>query len=327
LVEHSRAMAEALCQYQRETAKLVEAKETDNRAALAALKRDRPSLNYQRVQLEALQKQEIALRQEEAAIAQNLQAKLMQIDKLTREIAQVPQLLTVRKSAREEPTARPQPGGGEEQPAGGFVSQEINPLYASLSLHLVNLKTEVEPTTMLAKQVAERLKSVHDEAAGMDRKIEGDEAALKTLEHTQAEAVLLLQSERDIGREALEQQQALDTAQIKAQAAIALDSLRRESRAQLAPVAREIVQQTDLHAQISQFINRAKVETTQQSTGEVQVARPAVPALRALSRNMALRVVVAVLIGALLGTLCALIRRQAQAQAERISQVPTGTDR
>ncbi|MGD0093393.1 MAG: hypothetical protein ABSE73_26060 [Planctomycetota bacterium] len=325
LVGHYRATADALGQYLRETAKLVDAKEADNRVALAALKRDRPSLDWQRVQVDALEKLEIALRQEQAAISQNLQARLMQIDKLALEIAQVPQLLTVRKSASEESTARSQPGGGEKPPAGGFVEQKINPLYDSLSLNLVNLKTEVEPMTMLAKQVAERLKSVHDEAIAMDKTVQADDAALKTLEHTQAQALLLLQAEREVGRRALEQQQALDEAQIKAQTATAVENLRRESKLQLAPLVREIAHQTELHTQISQLINRAEVETTQQSMGEVQVARPAVPALKAQSRYMALRAVLATLIGALLATFFCLMRRPASGAGRRISQAPNGT--
>jgi len=321
LSENLRATTEALAQHLRETAKLANAKEAENRVALAELKHDRPSLEWREAQLETLQKLELRVREEQANVAAESQAKLRQVDRLTQELAHVPQFLTVRKSAAGDPAARSQSGSAEKAPVSGgstglparegVVSEEINPLYTELSVYLVKLRAEAEPLSARAKQLAEDLKSLQDQATALDKTIQADEAAWKGLEHSQIQALLALQAEREVGRKALEQQQVLVEGQIKAQTNSALEDLRRDSKAQIAQLTREITQQSDLFVQASKVFNQARVETMQQGAGEIKVVRPALPALHALSRGLILRLVIAMFVGAVLGTIISLVRRSA----------------
>ena len=327
LAEHYLAAAEAQRQYLRETAKLVAAKEAEDRVALAEFKRGRLSLEWLKAQVHALQELEMNLREQQSTILGNLQAKPAQIEQVAREMAQIPQLLNVRRFSSEDPTARAtgrghdadsqtaenrvmSPGGGKP-PADGYVAQEINPLYASLSNYLVTLKAEAVPLTMRAKQVAEELKSVHDEAVAMDKTMQAEEAALTAILRSQAEGLTLLQGEREIGRKVLDQQQSLEEAKMQAQANIAAEDLRREHKTRLAPLTRQIAQETELHTQIAGAINQGELATKQQGLGEVQVARPPTPVPKTLSRYMPARVLAAMFVGALLGALISFVRRSA----------------
>ncbi|MCY3022090.1 MAG: hypothetical protein NTW87_24010 [Planctomycetota bacterium] len=326
LGEHYLATADVLGQHLRETAKLLKDKDAEHRNALAELRRKQPSIAERKSLLKTLRNLVDRLREEQVSIAADLPGKLKQIETLTQELARVPQLLTVRRSAAEEPGSRSPSGGGEKPPAGTLVSDAINPLYNELSAQLVKLKMDAEALSLRAKRVEQDLKSLQDQAATVETATQADEAAVASVEHAQRLAVETLENERAFGLKALERQRKLGESQIRAQEEDGVESLRRGSAAQIEQSTRGMKEQADLLAQVSKAINQDRTQAIQQAGGEVEIASPASAALQPLPRVSTTRAIMALFLGGALGAFLSLMRRlTSSAENSRPPQAPNGT--
>lgn len=224
----------------------------------------------------------------------DLRIALLEIVSWRAQLSTSPRVLTLEKAANDELVAEMIARGGVTDSFGATLeSQEINPLYGELSLHTLQLETELQ-----------HLAGPHLEAVS---------GVLAELEK--------IQIERLAGWTALLEDNDRGLRSLRRQLNSALADLRRERSSVLAAHERTLDQLRDLESSLFKRLNAAVMTALLDQMDTVSLASPAIPNTTPESRRLSLKVAVAVFLGGLLGLVISLIRYRATGDSMDYEQV------
>lgn len=235
-------------------------------------------------------------RQMEDAVARHLpetldaagivvRSKLLEIATLRAQLAQTQPVLTLEKAASDETLAELiADGRNAESFDSTLVTQEINPLYDQLTVRALALEGE-------AKSLA---------GGGFPIDVAPLLATLEKIQHERSAGLVALRDERQLEVRTLRRRRGRE-----------LEKLAWERLAALSELTRRIDQMAGLETQLSQRLNRTVLSSLLQEVDLVRIAALAVPKSRAESRELPLKLAVALFLGGMLGLMIALFRSAA----------------
>ena len=172
-----------------ETTSLLAAQQAETRRMIEEF-RGQHNLDSRRAQLTALRSTFSALQGEQAGVASQLQLKQLQLDAARKQLAQTQQLLTLQKAITDDSLWRAQAEGG---PGGAKTdwtalqdrslrSQEVNPVFTSLSEKTATIEMEVNSLIPRAAGLTADLERLNTEMKTAEASLGSDEAALEKLQ-------------------------------------------------------------------------------------------------------------------------------------------------
>ena len=290
-----------------ETSSLLAAQQAETRRLVEEF-RAQHNLDSRRAQLTALRTTFSTLQGEQAGVASQLQLKQLQLDAARKQLAQTQQLLTLQKAITDDSLWRAQAEGG---PAGtktdwkalqdrSLRSQEVNPVFTSLSEKTANIEMDVNSLIPRAAGLAADIERLNTEMKTVEASLGSDEAALDKL-----------QRERDAGLAQLKEDRENVLTQMTHARQAALDSIKRETDTRLAQADRMIAQERDLFAELAKNFNQARLAKAEQNMEDIRLGAPAVPHETPQPRGGVTKALLATIIGGLLGVFIALVREAA----------------
>ena len=261
------------------------------------------NLDSKEAQLKALRKAYADLQDEQARVASQLQLKQLQLEAARRQLAATPPLVTLQKAMTDDAMWRSVAGGKEETPdwkalqQRSLVTQEVNPVYTSLSAKTAEIEMDVNAMTPRAAGLTKDLDRISSEMKSLETNLRGEEASLEKL-----------QREREAGLAQLQEQRANALATLQRDRQGELDGLKLEADARLAQLDRDITQKRQLFDRLAANYTQALLAKGQQDVEDVSLAAPAVPPQVPEPRGLATKGLLAAMIGGLLGLGAALVR-------------------
>lgn len=228
----------------------------------------------------------------EGAVSQNLssypgeadvalRSRLQQIVSVRAHLARTPRVLTLEKAVSDDALSEMLAEGRQatwfDQP---LLSEEINPLHDELALEAMRLESELKG-------------SLAGAAPGLD-------ALLAALER--------IQLERSAGLVALEEEHALEQRVLQLRRGRAIEELRLAQAQAEEDYQRRLQQLGGLAEELSGQLNRSVVSRVLDDVEVVRLAVPASAPRVPVSRQMLIKVAIAVFLGAVLGLMIALFR-------------------
>ena len=256
-----------------ETTSLLAAQQAETRRLIEEF-RGQHNLESRRAQLTALRTAFSALQGEQAGVASQLQLKQLQLDAARRQLAQTQQLLTLQKAITDDSLWRAQAEGANGGAKTDWTalqdrslrSQEVNPVYTSLSEKTANIEMEVNSLIPRAAGLTADLERLNTEMKKAEASLGSDEAALDKLQRERAAGLAQLQEDRE---------NMLTHLTHERQAA--LDAIKRETDTRLGQADRMISQERDLFAELAKNYNQARLAKGEQNMEDIRLGAPAVP--------------------------------------------------
>ncbi len=290
-----------------ETTSLLAAQQAETRRLIEEF-RGQHNLDSRRAQLTALRSTFSTLQGEQAGVASQLQLKQLQLDAARKQLAQTQQLLTLQKAITDDSLWRAQAEGG---PGGAKTdwtalqdrslrSQEVNPVFTSLSEKTANIEMEVNSLIPRAAGLAADIERLNTEMKTVETSLGSDEAALEKL-----------QRERDAGLAQLKEDRENMLTHLTHERQAALDAIKRETDTRLAQADRMIAQERDLFAELAKNYNQARLAKGEQNMEDIRLGAPAVPPENPEPRGGAKKALLAAIVGGMLGLFIALVREAA----------------
>ena len=256
-----------------ETTSLLAAQQAETRRLTEAF-RSQHNLDSRLAQLTALRTAFSTLQGEQAGVASQLQLKQLQLDAARKQLAQTQQLLTLQKAITDDSlwraTAEGGSGGAKTDWAAlqdrSLRSQEVNPVFTSLSEKTANIEMEVNSLIPRAAGLAADIERLNTEMKTAETSLGSDEAALEKL-----------QRERDAGLTQLKEDRENMLTHLTNERQAALDAIKRETDTRLAQADRMIAQERDLFAELAKNYNQARLAKGEQNMEDIRLGAPAVP--------------------------------------------------
>lgn len=216
------------------------------------------------------------------AVGSSARSKLLEIATLRSQLAQTFPVVTLEKAASDETLSELIAAGrNAESFDSTLITQELNPLYDQLTVRALTLEGEVKDIT----------------ARGFPIDIA---PLLATLERIQRERSAGLVALRDAGQ--------LEVRTLRRRRGRELEKINWERLVALDEIVRQIDQASGLETQLSQRLNRTILSSVLNEVDLVRIASPAVPKPKPESRELPLKVAVALFLGGMLGLMIALFR-------------------
>ncbi len=207
--------------------------------------------------------------------------KLSEVVTLRAQLAQTPRVLKLEKAASDETVldllARNVNVGDADNT---LVTQEINPLYDQLAVRALELESD------LKRMAASRLQTVSELLVNLEK----------------------MQWERGAGFAALRDGGLVDLKILRRRRAEAIEELVRERASTLAQMDRRQSELANLEGLLSARFNTARVGVTLSELDTIDIVAPAVLNSVPRPKGVLLRVLVATIVGAVLGLVLALFR-------------------
>lgn len=208
--------------------------------------------------------------------------RLLEIVSARAQLAQTPRVLTLEKAASDETLAELIAEGGDaERFDRTLVSQELNPLHDQLSVHILELESEIE--------------ALAGEGGSIDVS-----PILALLEK--------IQRERAAGLVSLGETQSLEVRTLRRRRGRELEKISEQRELALAAVRVELERLAELEKRLSARFNQTLLSDLLQRIDPVSVASSAAPQPQPRSRGVAIKVAAAVFLGGMLGLMIALFR-------------------
>ena len=290
-----------------ETTSLLAAQQAETRRLIEDF-RAQHNLDSRRAQLTALRTTFSTLQGEQAGVASQLQLKQLQLDAARKQLAQTQQLLTLQKAITDDSLWRAQAEGSAAGAKTDWTalqdrslrSQEVNPVFTSLSEKTANIEMEVNSLIPRAAGLTGDLEHLNAEMKTVEASLGSDEAALDKLQRERAAGLAQLQEDREnLLTHMTHERQA------------ALDAIKRETDTRLAQADRMIAQERDLFAELAKNYNQARLAKGEQNMEDIRLGAPAVPPETPEPRGGAKKALLATILGGMLGLFIALVREAA----------------
>ncbi|HSR67782.1 MAG TPA: hypothetical protein VLU25_07560 [Acidobacteriota bacterium] len=210
---------------------------------------------------------------------------LAQLLVLRQKLAQTPMVFRLRKTVSDDVLWQALSGAwGEETEnrlfSKNLVDEEVNPIHTDLAMRIVQLESQV-------RMLRETQQNVYWE---FDRTVEK------------------LQRERSVALGILQEEREIDLAGLIRDRRRALDRIRREHLSELAPMEREIDRLKSQVQKLSGTYNEVRLAQAREDVPDVRLAMPAVPPRSPKPLGLGLKLLVAVLLGGMLGLAVAIVR-------------------
>ena len=298
---------EGIAKYEAETLSSV-ADYTSETQRLESELSSRRRLETRRIQLQSVRKAYAALQDEQAGVNAELQQKQLQLQAVRRQMKDTPEFLTLRKAITDDALWNALGGRGGEASGDlrkladqSLVTQQLNPVYASVASRAAEIEMDVDALVPRAKQLEEQLKEMSGEIERMETSFSADNAAL-----------VALTARRDAGVEALKKTRGVGLEVMKRKRDAELDSLDRRFDSHISRLELEITNQRTLFSQLAKSYNEGLLAQAQQDVEDVRMAAEAVPPDEPLHREAAIKLALGLLGGLLLGVIVAAVREAAQ---------------
>jgi capsular polysaccharide biosynthesis protein len=285
-----------------ETADMVAVYRSETRRLTEEFRSTR-NLETRKLQLDAIRKAYSELQSGQAQVSAQLQEKQLQLDATRRQFNAIPQFITLQKAITDDALWRLVANGEDKQPdwkalqGHSLMTEELNPVHTELARRLSQLESDVNALTPRAAQLAERLAEISKETSNMDVSVSADEAGLEQLNQ-----------ERDAGLARLREDRSNRLSGLTRQRQNELDAIKREWDTKLGQLDRDIAQERELLSELAKNYNQATLARGQQDFEDVRLGAAAVVPDTQLPRLGALKTLLGLVIGGLLGTGAALVR-------------------
>lgn len=224
---------------------------------------------------------------------------LLQMVSLRIQLAQTPQLLVLQKAISDEALWQVMALGQSESldlqnlPAKNLLSQEVNPVYADLTLRLSQV--ELHPALLSAEDRAKT------------REIS---AGLESLQRARSAGLAKLIADRATDLDELQRQKHLELDNLRRQKQQELDSLERRRNTRLDELDRDLSHAQDLFNDLATNYNEAELARAVENVDmeDVRLGSPAVPSLQPVPRLLPLKILAGLVLGGLFGIVVALWR-------------------
>ncbi len=267
------------------------------------------NMDSREAQLSALRAAYADLQQEQARVTSQLQLKQLQLEAVRKQLAETPQLLTLKKAMTDDALWRTTEGGARGNERTDWkalqdrtlVTQEVNPIFTSLSGKLADTEMEVNALAPRASGMTVDLQRIDAEMKEVESSVRSDRAAFEGL-----------RLGREAGLSQLTEKRATELTELTRVTQAALDACKREMDNRRGQSARMIAQQQGLFDQLAKSYNQAILAKGQEEFEDVRLGAPAVPPEQPrVPRGAITKSAFATILGGLLGLVVALVREAA----------------
>jgi len=257
------------------------------------------------------------LQGEQARVNSALQYEQLELEATRQQLAETPPYLTLQKAMTDDALWQMLAKGKGNRSTEvdwkslqgrSLLTQEINPVYTELSSRKSQIEREVNAMIPRSMQLTQELERFSTVLHNLDTAVRTDEAALEKLK-----------LEHDAGLERLATERSVQLEVLTRQSKQELDALTRERDNRLAQLDRDIERLKRLYDDLAKNYNQATLAKAQQEVEDVRLGAAAVPPDYPASRRIAMKSVLALLVGGMLGLFAAVIG-DAVATAERGSE-------
>ena len=299
---------DTMTSYKNQTADLVAAYRAESRRILEAFSADK-NLETRRVRLEAMRKAYADLQDEQARVNSQLEQRKLELEAVRKQLAAAPQYLEVHKAITDDALwqtladakDKDKDVNWSELQQHSLVSQQLNPLYQELSTRLSKVEIDVFTLMPRAEQLKGEITGLSAEVGRLDQEYGPDVSGLEKLSQ-----------ERDAGLANLQENRANGLRTLTRDKERALDSITRERETRLAQLSRDIGHEQELYAELAKAYNQAVLAKAQENVEDVRLGAPAVPPETPTSRGGVTKILVAAILGGMLGLFIALVRDAAR---------------
>lgn len=232
-----------------------------------------------------------------AAADAELEKALRQVVSLRVQVAQTPRLLLLEKAVTDEALwqalALSQGRLVELQPLTerSLLSQEVNPVYTQLALRLAEVETGLQAYTGGDRKRAELLT-----------------ARLEQMQRERSAGLAKLLADRAVEFDRQQREKQLELERLQRQRRLELAALDSERNLRLAEIDRDLDSSRQLFTKLAASYNQVLVAKAEQKVPDVRLGSPAVPPIEPQPRRLAVKGLVALILGGLLSTAVALVR-------------------
>jgi len=238
------------------------------------------ALDVRKAEQEAQQKPAGALQNEQARVNSLLQEKFRQLVAVRQQLAQTSPYLILEKAITDDALWESLALQKLESLQGRSLhTQEVNPIYTELSSRLSQIELEISALSPRSSQL------VQEFAADLEK----------------------LQREREAGLSKLKEQRNTELATLEREKKQELDTIARERDTRLAQSDRNITQQKALYDELAKNYNQATLAKAQQEMEDVRLGAAAVPSDRPAPRGLAIKSLLALVVGGMIGLFAAVI--------------------
>lgn len=172
-----------------------------------------------------------------------------------------------------------------------LLTQEINPVHSELVLRLSQVELEL---TSLDSNGAEKLVS--------------STAGLEKLQRVRSAGLAKLMADRALKLDKLQRAKALDLDKLRSEEQQELSAEERRRDTRLEQIDRDLEHERSLFNELAKNFNQAELAKAEQDLADVRLGSPAVPSMKILPNHIGLKSFIALILGAGVGFLIALMR-------------------
>lgn len=259
-------------------------------------------LDLLNTELDSLKRTYSTLADERTGVEARLVQKRRELDALRQLLADTPPFVTLERSVTEDALwqtllQQPEKEQLDEISKVSLKNQEINPLHTELAMRVSQIQTESEALTPRKEQLAVQLDQISKEIASLQKSVGDCQLQLEEAKQN-----------RSAGLSRLREEVETKLTHLKRSQQQALDVLKRQHTQQIDPINREIDRTTQLFSSLASYNNQALLAKGTRDFQDLRIAAPAVASDIPQSRNVVVKSMIALVIGAFVGILVCLVR-------------------